>query len=111
MVAASLRCVLCGKKNMKKKKKKILGSIREAIDGIGEGFRSSSTQALQFELKELENVFCLLILGSFSGIPSPPAFLSLNLLPHLEKEIRVMLSRSKNIDDPLGDIFSVFDVG
>ncbi|HJN03412.1 MAG: hypothetical protein QF907_07285 [Nitrospinota bacterium] len=96
---------------MKNKKQKILGNIKKAIDGIGEGLRSSSTQAIQFELKELENVFCLLILGSFSGIPSPPAFLSLNLLPHLEKEIRVMLSRSKNIDDPLGDIFSVFDVG
>ena len=61
--------------------------------------------------KEEKFISLMLILGSFSGIPSPPAFLSLNLLPHLEKEIRVMLSRSKNIDDPLGDIFSVFDVG
>ncbi len=93
------------------KKKKIIGTIKEAIDGIGDGLRASSTQAIQFELKELENVFCLLVLGSFAGIPSPPAFLSLSLLPHMEKEIQVMLSRSKNIDDPLGDIFSVFDVG
>ncbi|MDP6625952.1 MAG: hypothetical protein QGG87_05825, partial [Nitrospinota bacterium] len=86
-------------------------NINKAMDGLGEGFRSRSTQAMQFELKEMENVFCLLILGSFAGIPSPPTFLSLNLLPHLEKEIQVMLSRSNNIDDPLGDIFSVFNVG
>mgnify|MGYP004231649315 CR=1 FL=1 len=95
----------------KSKLKKVSENLKKAIDGMGEGFRSSSTQAMQFELKEMENVFCLLILGSFVGIPSPPTFLSLNLLPHLEKEIQVMLSRSKNIDDPLGDIFSVFNVG
>ena len=95
----------------KSRLKKVSENIKKAIDGIEEGFRSSSTQAMQFELKEMENVFCLLILGSFAGIPSPPTFLSLNLLPHLEKEIQVMLSRSNNIDDPLGDIFSVFNVG
>ena len=95
----------------KNKKPKIFGTIKDAISSIGNSVRASSTQAIQFELTELENVFCLLILGSFAGIPSPPTFISLNLLPHLKKEIQVMLSRSKNIDDPLGDLFSVFNVG
>ena len=92
---------------MKNKKQKILGNIKKAIDGIGEGLRSSSTQAIQFELKELENVFCLLILGSFSGIPSPPAFLSLNLLPHLEKEIQTVRTVIDNICLGYAEILSV----
>lgn len=93
------------------KKKKFLKSIKETFNNLEDGFKMSSTSAAQFELKELENVFCLLLLGSFAGIPSPPTFLSLTLLPHLEKEFKIMLSRSKNIDDPLGDLFSIFDVG
>lgn len=86
-------------------------TIKGALHNLGKGFRMSSTSAIQFELRELENIFCLLILASFAGIPSPPGFLSLSLLPHLERELKVMLSRSKNIDDPIGDLFSVFNIG
>lgn len=95
----------------KNKKRKILGTIKEALKGIEEGFKAKSVSAIEFELKELENVFCLLLMGSFAGIPAPPAFLSLTLLPHMEREIKIMLAKSEKIDDPLGNLFSVFDVG
>ena len=86
-------------------------SLRDVYRGIIEGFVGKTTSAVEFELKELENLFALLVLGSFAGIPSPPAFISIDLLPHMEREIRVMLSRSRSIDDPAGDLFSIFDIG
>lgn len=62
-------------------------AIKEALSSMEKGFRMSSVSAIQFELQELENMFCLLLLASFAGIPCPPSFLSLDLLPHLEREL------------------------
>ncbi|MCK7484011.1 MAG: hypothetical protein M0C28_48790 [Candidatus Moduliflexus flocculans] len=48
--------------------------------------REARSGMLEFELKELENIFALLILGGFVGMPSPPAPIAIELLPLLERE-------------------------
>jgi len=72
------------------------------------GIRSRSTDYLAYELRELENIFSLLLLGSLIGVPSPPSSLSFRLFPHMLREIYVMGKRTKDADDVSGEIFGLF---
>ncbi|MBW1980872.1 MAG: hypothetical protein JRJ12_06585 [Deltaproteobacteria bacterium] len=75
------------------------------------GMRDSSTSVLEAELKELENAFALMMLGALAGIPAPPSFLGVMLLPDLEREIRVMLCRSETLGDIFADWCDILDFG
>ncbi|NJF24083.1 hypothetical protein [Thermococcus sp. Bubb.Bath] len=75
-----------------------------------ESFKDQSTGYIEFETRELENVFALLIMGSFVGIPSPPTTLVIRLMPHMVREVYVMQMRAANMDDIFGEITSMFDI-
>lgn len=66
--------------------------------------RDKVTSLTEFEQKELENLFVLLLMGSFMGVPSPPSFVSAELLPHLEHEIKVLNERAKDSFDTLAEM-------
>lgn len=68
-----------------------------------------ATERLEWETRELENIFSLLVLGSFVGIQAPPMHLSLELLPEMETELMIMGNRVCTANDPLADLFSMFD--
>ena len=91
-----------------------IGSVGEAIRRLTRGLRSevraSATGFLVYEHKELENLFALMVYSSIVGIPGPPSLLSLMLLPHTEREVLVLLDRARESGDPLGEIFSLFEV-
>jgi hypothetical protein len=53
------------------------------------------------EERELENIFALLLLGSFVGLPAPPTFLAVELLPFMQKEIRILNRRAEDASDML----------
>lgn len=72
--------------------------------------RDKATEMLEFELKELENIFVILLMGSLVGLPSPPAAMALELIPYLEDEIRLMTIRADFAQDPLGALASMLDV-
>ncbi|MFQ3620203.1 MAG: hypothetical protein SNJ78_04555 [Spirochaetales bacterium] len=72
--------------------------------------RDKATGMLEFELTEMENLFTVLIFGSFIGFPAPPAALAMELLPYIEEELRVMVSRSDFAQDPLGAIMGMLNV-
>ncbi len=78
---------------------------------FGKGFLARSTDAMEAELKEMENAFCLILVASLSGIPAPPSYLGVKLLPHLEREMQVMLSRAGFLDDQLANWFGLLDFG
>ncbi|GAB6135071.1 hypothetical protein [Thermococcus prieurii] len=84
--------------------------IRDFLKGFGEAFKHQSTEYIEFELRELENVFALILMGSFIGIPSPPTTLVMRLMPHMVKEIRVMESRAVNLDDVFAEVAGMFDI-
>jgi hypothetical protein len=86
----------------------ILRSIREFFRGIGSGLRSHSTEYVEFELREMENILALLLFSSFLGLPSPPSDLSLRLMPHMVREMYVMGSRAGELDDISGQIAGLF---
>lgn len=88
----------------------MLRRLREALDVVSAVFRGKSSEYIEAELRELENVFALIVLGSFIGLPSPPTTISLKLLPHMGYELLVMTSVSRRLDDMLGEMAGLFDV-
>ena len=84
------------------------GDLVEFIKDFGSGLRSHSTEYIEFELREQENILALLLFSSFLGVPSPPSDLALRLMPHMIRELYVMGSRAREMDDISGQIASLF---
>ena len=72
--------------------------------------RGKAVETIEYEVGELDNIFAILVLGAFIGIPSPPFQITLELLPEMEKELEVMLEKVSTAHDPLGDLFSVLGI-
>ncbi|MFW5810853.1 MAG: hypothetical protein ACOCWY_04560 [Thermodesulfobacteriota bacterium] len=68
-------------------------------------------ETIEHEAGELENIFGILVLGAFLGIPSPPIHLTMELLPLMEDEFAIMLDKVATAHDPLGELFSVLKIG
>lgn len=72
--------------------------------------RGKAVETIEYEVEELDNIFAILVLGSFIGIPSPPIHVTMELLPVMEKEFNIMLEKVTTAHDPLGDLFSILDI-
>jgi len=75
-----------------------------------EVMRGKAVNAIEYEAEEMDHIFTLLVLGMFVGIPSPPIHISMELLPHMEKEFKGMIEKVTTAHDPLGDLFSVLEI-
>lgn len=73
--------------------------------------RQKAVETIEKELEELENIFGLLVMGSFVGLPSPPMQISLDLMPFLEKELVLMTEKVDTAHEPISELFSVLDIG
>jgi hypothetical protein len=69
--------------------------------------RNKATGLLEFEVMEMENIFALLLFGSFTGMPSPPAHVTLQLLPLMQEELKLMFNRIGVARDALAEVVSV----
>jgi len=89
-------------------------SFSEKMKHILEGFltgRKESVIALTCkEVQELENIFSLLLLGSFVGFPAPPTFLAVELLPYMEREMQVLQYRADTSSDMLAELCGILGV-
>jgi hypothetical protein len=85
--------------------------IKSAISILRQINREKATSLLEFEVKELDNIFALLILGGFAGLPSPPSPIAIELLPYMEKELIMLLSRTDLAQDPIGVLASMLEIG
>jgi len=94
-----------------KRAKELIGDIKRTLSLVAKGFASTATDAIEAELKEMENAFALVLVSSLSGMPSPPGYLGLRLLPYMEREVMVMLSRAQNLDDQFAQWFSILEFG
>lgn len=72
--------------------------------------RSRAVDGIEYEVEELEHIFALLVMGSMTGLPSPPLQLSLELMPLMEKELLLMIDKIETAANPLSDLFSVLDI-
>ena len=97
--------------NLPKKIKKRLYSLPSTFKEFLKDARTvnndKATGMIDYEIRELENIFSLLIFGSFVGMPSPPAHITLQLLPCMEKELLTMLEKVQTAHDPLGELAEV----
>jgi len=73
--------------------------------------RGKAVETVEAELEELNHVFGILVLGSYIGLPSPPMQISLDLMPLMEKELILMMEKVDTANEPLAQLFSVFDIG
>ena len=90
-------------------------SIRDRIISIWKIFdevaRGKAVGTIEYELEELENIFGVLVVGSFIGMPAPPMQISLDLMPLMEKELDLMMEKVDTANEPIAQLFSVFDIG
>ena len=84
--------------------------IKNLFFVIGASHRENVTSLTSCEVREIENMFVLLLMGSFTGLPAPPSFISVELMPHLEHEIRVVNRRAENAGDALAEMAGCFDI-
>jgi len=75
-----------------------------------EAAKDKATETLEIEINEMENIFSLLVLGSFVGMPSPPMQLTLDLLPYMEDQFKLMLNKVEMANSPISDLLSTFDI-
>ena len=84
--------------------------IVSAFKVADEVMRGKAVETIEYEVEELDNIFGILVLGAFIGIPSPPIHITMELLPLMESEFEIMLEKVSTAHDPLGDLFSVLDI-
>ena len=53
----------------------------------------------------MEYIFAVLCQGAFIGIPAPPARISLDLLPDMEKDLILLMERVETANEPLSRLF------
>jgi hypothetical protein len=90
--------------------KTVRDKIVSAFQVADEVMRSKAVDTIEYEVGELDNIFAILVLGDFIGIPSPPIHITMALLPEMENDMEIMLEKVSTAHDPLGDLFSVLDI-
>jgi len=90
--------------------RRALGVIRSFFSTMSMAHRQQVVELTTLEMRELENMFVLLLMGSFTGLPAPPSFISVELMPYLEHELKVVNRRAENSSDALAEMAGFFDV-
>ena len=84
--------------------------IIEAFKISDEVMRGKAVETIQHEVAELDNIFGILVLGAFIGIPSPPIHITMELFPLMDKELDITPDKVLTAHDPLGHLFSVLGI-
>jgi hypothetical protein len=82
---------------------------REAYNlsiGVFKSFHEESVEALELQLREMENAFLSLVLGGMVGLPLVPMGLAAELAPLLKDEVKIMEKRHFLGSDVLADYFA-----
>ena len=90
--------------------KKFFQKITQTWGLYKEAAQATAVETIETELGEMENIFGLLVLGSFIGFPSPPMQITLDLLPEMEQHFMLMLNKVDTAQSPISDLLSTFDV-
>lgn len=72
--------------------------------------RQDAVAFVEFEATELENVFALLLMGSFVGMPSPPSFVAVELLPYMSDELRTLNRRAEQSSDMFAEMVGTLGI-
>lgn len=89
---------------------RLLAMAREWARSFVRSRREDALAYTAFELRELENIFALLLLGSFAGLPSPPTFISMELLPEMADELDVLSRRAEDSSDMFAEMIGTLGI-
>ncbi len=84
--------------------------LRKIFNNIDRLNRSAYLDVQKQELANLEKIFALLTNGSLVGLPAAPSHISLELFPLMEDDILMLLNSVDTSLNPLGELFSIFDI-
>ncbi len=87
--------------------KEILSVIVEFFHDMGTVNRENATKIIEYETEEMEHIFTLLLFGSFTGMPSPPVHITLQLLPLMEKDLELIFTKVATAHDGLAEITNI----
>ena len=90
---------------------KIFFYLRKKLQFLGRLTRHQATGVLEWEKSELDNIFSLLIFGSFIGLPATPTQITLELLPFMEQDLIRMVNKVQTAAGPVSELFSNLNVG
>jgi len=96
-------------KKMRNIKDRFLKSLQDKKQILADSVRHNAVDIIEWETSELENIFAILVFGSFVGIPATPSAITLNLLPYMEKELQTMMEKVVTASGPISDLFSHLD--
>lgn len=82
----------------------VFSFFRRFLSRFHASHREDAVALTIVEAQELENIFALLLLGSFVGLPSPPTFLAVELLPFMERELKILNRRAEDAGDMLAEM-------
>lgn len=94
---------------MKNFKDRLFKSLQDKKQIFTDSARHQAVDVVEWEKSELENIFALLVFGSFVGLPASPSPITLNLLPYMEKELQIMMEKVVTASGPISDLFSHLD--
>ena len=87
--------------------KSLLSVIIEFFHDMGTVNRENATTIIEYEIEEMEHIFALLLFGSFTGMPSPPVHITLQLLPLMEKDLELIFTKVATAHDGLAEITNI----
>ena len=90
---------------------KFLEALKRFFKSFDISMRESAISLIEQELIEEENIFALITMSMFSGLPSPPTGVVLRILPYMEREIQIIAKKSADLEDVFAETLAHFDVG
>ncbi len=87
--------------------KRLLSVVIEFFHDMGTVNRENATTIIEYEIEEMEHIFALLLFGSFTGMPSPPVHITLQLLPLMEKDLELIFTKVATAHDGLAEITNI----
>ena len=88
--------------------KKILKTLKSNLQQIDAIHRQKAID--EWEVRELKHIFALTTMGMFVGMPSAPLSVTMELLPDMQQEFAILISKIDTAHSPLSDYFSRLDV-
>jgi hypothetical protein len=83
----------------------IPGIIRKLFKGFGRLSREKATDRIEQELGEMEFVFAQLLFSSFTGLPTLPEPVALELFPAMKDELAGLEQRIAGSEECLAELF------
>jgi hypothetical protein len=88
----------------------ILELLRRVVADAGAAHRANAASLTVAEVAELRNIFALLLMGAFVGLPAPPTFLAVELLPLMEEELKALERRAGSACDMLAEMCGLLGI-